>query len=972
MTKDACQICLDYGKLKLLTIWLLTLVLFLLSYPVFASSEIQQLADEAKNRFSQVVTPPIHQYPLVSYVVELEPGFTHREYVVQSFNQAIESLLQEANKPNRLETVTSALRSLVKNRSTDPIDRVFQEMLQRAQLQQLKPNPLAAAVLRYSVALVELAPALQQTLFPSLSPALLSPFVSIINGRVISDSQIKSVPLEKTLSAYRQAALFDPNNIWTWIILSRLEPKFQEAIDGLTQAEKVTKAAKNLHALVFIKRELGQLLFKYQQPGVWQAFQEAVQIALIESSKQPEDLTWKQELAGGYSFLGRYFIGSESDVKSRNDALNALKQAASIYHELAATNPDNQRIMLHLAVAHAWLANAHRMISGGKIENTESKQQQAEAERIFNELVSPDAYKPTLDVNSGAIISVLGLAGVLTLIVGLGLMWFYRRAIKRYMLTAASKQKVDYFAAERIKSPLDLPAQRMAWSFQTIQSNQDKGQFTSSQLASADQTFRLTACIYIAGALIFSVIASALMLFGQQVDLNFSRFSIYVLIYFWPIVFSLWFFFGPHRKNLIFIFSAYIGVLLMFCIRQYWLDTPAINLYGITVEGFYQPILMVLMMTSSISFFLLFFMNRYVRAVGPVILLSMLIVSSGILCMQLILSSRKGAELWISLVASLENLFNIQPGFSLAFWLIFPVAAALMLPIAYRLIVLFCHRYQEKRFSEIILLNDAIWLLQTYFLCQELSNGEGLFFMSGLSAFVGYKLVTFFGLRILGRKYADRIPARLLVLRVFNRERKQRRRVERFFKLLEARWRYAGSIQLIAAPDLASSTIDPGDFLAFINRKLREKYIFEPNDVKDRLATLDYLPDPDGRFRVNEVYCGNDTWRLVVQQLMAENDLIVMDLRYFSKNNQGCIFELQSLVDYVSFAKIVFLVNQDTDVDFLKQVIADRLQHTEQTSPNSAGVGNVSILKVGKSDESAAETLFEYADNLLSVRKRSY
>jgi hypothetical protein len=141
------QDCKSNGKIIAYPICIFVLVLFGLSFPVFPTSDdIQLLADEAKQRFSSVIKPPIYQYPLVSYVMELEPGIPHRDYVVQSLNEAIETLLQEAEKPNRKETITNALRNLVKNGNTDPIDEVFQEMLRQAQANQITLNPQAAPV----------------------------------------------------------------------------------------------------------------------------------------------------------------------------------------------------------------------------------------------------------------------------------------------------------------------------------------------------------------------------------------------------------------------------------------------------------------------------------------------------------------------------------------------------------------------------------------------------------------------------------------------------------------------------------------------------------------------------------------------------------------------------------------------------------------------------------------------------------
>jgi hypothetical protein len=181
-----------------------------------------------------------------------------------------------------------------------------------------------------------------------------------------------------------------------------------------------------------------------------------------------------------------------------------------------------------------------------------------------------------------------------------------------------------------------------------------------------------------------------------------------------------------------------------------------------------------------------------------------------------------------------------------------------------------------------------------------------------------YKLITWIGLRPLATAAAGRSPARLLLLRSFG----FRRRSERFFDLLGARWRYAGPIQLIAASDLAARSIDPDEFLDFLSGRLRHRFIIEPGDLERRFAEVDNRPDPDGRYRVNEFFCGNDAWRPAVTRLMAESDLVAMDLRGFSAANQGCLFELQSLIDTVPVARVVLLTDKSTDAPFPRRVLA--------------------------------------------------
>jgi Na+/melibiose symporter-like transporter len=153
------------------------------------------------------------------------------------------------------------------------------------------------------------------------------------------------------------------------------------------------------------------------------------------------------------------------------------------------------------------------LVSGKNKENAESKQNRAEADRIFKALVSPDAFKPTLEFNTGAVSSVLALAGALTLIVGLGLIWLYRRAINRLMHAAASKSNADSQALEKVKRKTQSQDKRLGLSLLTIQSAHKKAPFKSVQLAKADRAFRITAFSFVCGALTFSVIAAVLTIF---------------------------------------------------------------------------------------------------------------------------------------------------------------------------------------------------------------------------------------------------------------------------------------------------------------------------------------------------------------------------------------------------------------------------------------------------------------------------
>ena len=76
---------------------------------------------------------------------------------------------------------------------------------------------------------------------------------------------------------------------------------------------------------------------------------------------------------------------------------------------------------------------------------------------------------------------------------------------------------------------------------------------------------------------------------------------------------------------------------------------------------------------------------------------------------------------------------------------------------------------------------------------------------------------------------------------------------------------------------------------------------------------MDVEPDRDGRFRINEFCCRDDTWQATVVALIERADAIVMDLRGFTAERRGCEFELRQLVARTQPGRVVLIVDASTD-----------------------------------------------------------
>lgn len=238
--------------------------------------------------------------------------------------------------------------------------------------------------------------------------------------------------------------------------------------------------------------------------------------------------------------------------------------------------------------------------------------------------------------------------------------------------------------------------------------------------------------------------------------------------------------------------------------------------------------------------------------------------------------------------------------------------------------------YQAKAFSDMQLISDSWYLALVILNAVELGTTSGMIGYAVVLAFPIYRALFEFWIRYL--HLADRAPAnrRLLLLRVFGESGKRRRSTERVFDEIAQGWRFRGSVQLIGGKDLASRMLNPGDLLGFIEGRVGDQFVRDGADLARRLREFDARPDPDGRYRVNGFYCFDDTWRPTLQALLAQSDVVLMDLRGFTRENSGCIFELAQIAAGGALGRAVLVTGPDTDQALLELTLVDALRDTPQ------------------------------------------
>ena len=238
---------------------------------------------------------------------------------------------------------------------------------------------------------------------------------------------------------------------------------------------------------------------------------------------------------------------------------------------------------------------------------------------------------------------------------------------------------------------------------------------------------------------------------------------------------------------------------------------------------------------------------------------------------------------------------------------------------SWRALMLLSSRYAAKRFSDVQLSLAAFWALMTAFMVGSvLKEQNPLEFQRWTLEGVCLGIV---GLWLLWR-WLQSVALRgavgaagsshgaLLFLRVFKPSARSEEFTDRFF----AYWRFAAPVWMIAGPDLAGAYMEPNEFFAYLRGRLREHFVAEAGEAAERVEALDRVRDPDGRFRVNEVYCTDDSWRPAVLEMMARASAIVLDLREYSQQRRGTRYELTELLRRAPLDKVLVLIDATDDV----------------------------------------------------------
>jgi hypothetical protein len=439
------------------------------------------------------------------------------------------------------------------------------------------------------------------------------------------------------------------------------------------------------------------------------------------------------------------------------------------------------------------------------------------------------------------------------------------------------------------------------------------------------------AAIYALAGLCYALVTTIIFLIATKSRFHLLSFLIIFWYYAWPVVVTVCLVAAATLRTRLIVIGIYFLTIIVL---------GALTLVNNSFSSWLQIITLWFLTDFPAALLLLLFLNKRFQAVGPLVLTFMLFAVTGAVLLPRIATNdltllRQIVHLGVSIGLGGLGIFI---ALNLLGFILFGAVGWLVLQKI-------GSWYQQKKISAHSITIDAIWLLFGIFQSIGLIFEGERWFLISLLAFAVYKIVSWVGFSWLRTSFpAPRRKLNLLMLRVFSLGK----RSERLFDGLAMHWRYMGNIRLITGPDLATTTMEPHEFLEFLSGRLTRQFIDSAQTLERRISNMDLVSDYDGQFRVNDFFCYADTWQLVLGRLVEASDVVLMDVRGFSPRNAGCIFEISELINVMPLGQVLFIIDGTTDETFLRQTIEQAWNHMKPTSPNrGATSGLLRMFRLG-------------------------
>jgi hypothetical protein len=478
----------------------------------------------------------------------------------------------------------------------------------------------------------------------------------------------------------------------------------------------------------------------------------------------------------------------------------------------------------------------------------------------------------------------------------------------------------SWFLLNRYKrSVLRLMNERSSVAQKSVEVESAPDQVRPSTLPSTDLVetgMRRNVLVVVIVALFSGFAFAALFLVWTGVGITPWRITTFAILYSWPAVIGIWVVTSGRRRWVLSSLAVYFGALAI-----------AVMIGGGPWRVPGQLFLFTLVPTAAIIGFL----TRRFRGVGALVLGTMMVALAG---SQAFAFGVLGNETLITAWAEFLTAFGVTSGM-VAWMALIGLGFLLSLVLGVIATRLLAEWYARYGFSDQMLLLGATFLVFAIDQSGSASTTESGPFGIGLVIYLLAGAVAFALYRLIHGRPAN--PTCLLMLRVFSADPTRHRLLDR----IASGWRYLGPVRMIGGPDLAVDNVEPDEFLTFVRGRGRSLFVNGPDDLADRMRSLETRADRDARYRIDEFFCFDDTWRRTVDELLAQSEAVVMDLRSFGPGNEGSTHELRLLASRGALDRTVLLVDESTDRALLDSILGP-------------GQGGALLLEAGDDDPDVA------------------
>ncbi len=554
---------------------------------------------------------------------------------------------------------------------------------------------------------------------------------------------------------------------------------------------------------------------------------------------------------------------------------------------------------------------------------------------------------------TGHLPAILLISAVLTAVASALLAWWYRRATLATMRSSAAPRAG---ADERGDMPAAVPRPAPD-STLTIRrfdrSLADRpGVGEPRSYATARRALARTGLVHVTGGLGYAVVVALPWQLATGDGFVLGRFAWLTTCYLWPTVVAMAFVYATTPGDTRRVFGVYAALVTAVGGLTLWRNPDL----GIVPLGY-----LWLLANGPATLLLLGFVHRRVRSIGPLVLpVAVAGVAGAVALVELARRDDRVLGMFVDVGLALGL------GTAATFALMLLTGLAVFGTLGGLALAGIGRLYRAKVLSDQAIVMDAAWL--TYAIVQPITFAfeNPWWVLAGPAGFAVYKLTTRIGFRWFAHD-APENPPMLLLLRVFALGR----RSEALFDTFSMWWRRTGPIALICGPDLVTTGLEPHEFLDFLGGRHARRFVRDADDLDRRLAAIDRRADPDGRFRVNELFCHADNWRLSVRRLAARSRAVLMDLRRFSPDCPGCVFEIGLLLDTVELDRVVFVVDETTDIAFLTTELERLWANVDPASPNRAGAAPlVRLFDLAHRDRATVRALYHLLDAPVDPEKK--